>query len=329
MDKEQKKSLEALPENMRASLTSREQISSQVEILSRQPEASHQLDTQKEEHAGVLPTEIQDHPEQPVSSQSVQESVKAAETTLLDLDYAIAVVMEAGVMFLESGAEVYRAEDTINRLGRSIPGVEDCVSYVTVTGIMCSMVSHGQTVTRIARVGKTGRNLTVINAVNQLSRNAVTYHLNSVQIARILQKIRQLPVYSPGVLALCAAIGAMGFAVFFGASLREMAAVFVIGLLIQMLAEWLSRLELNQIFVNGLAAFAAALLSRAAHGLIPLSSVDLMTLSSIMLLVPGLTLTNAIRDTVMGEYLSGVVRSAEALIIATSIAVGVALGLYI
>ena len=42
-----------------------------------------------------------------------------------------------------------------------------------------------------------------------------------------------------------------------------------------------------------------------------------------MLLVPGLAITNAIRDTISGDLLSGVIRAAEAFLVAVSIAVGI------
>ena len=41
-----------------------------------------------------------------------------------------------------------------------------------------------------------------------------------------------------------------------------------------------------------------------------------------MLLVPGLAITNAIRDTISGDLVSGLTRAAEAFFIAISIAVG-------
>jgi len=41
-----------------------------------------------------------------------------------------------------------------------------------------------------------------------------------------------------------------------------------------------------------------------------------------MLLVPGLAITNAIRDTIAGDLVSGLTRAAEAFFVAISIAVG-------
>jgi len=42
-----------------------------------------------------------------------------------------------------------------------------------------------------------------------------------------------------------------------------------------------------------------------------------------MLLVPGLPITNAVRDTISGDYVSGMSRATEAIMIATAIAIGV------
>lgn len=45
-------------------------------------------------------------------------------------------------------------------------------------------------------------------------------------------------------------------------------------------------------------------------------------IGAIMLLVPGLAITNAIRDTMSGDLLSGVIRASEAFLVAIAIAVG-------
>ena len=41
-----------------------------------------------------------------------------------------------------------------------------------------------------------------------------------------------------------------------------------------------------------------------------------------MLLVPGLAITNAIRDTISGDLLAGLTRAVEAFLVAISIAIG-------
>ena len=60
-------------------------------------------------------------------------------------------------------------------------------------------------------------------------------------------------------------------------------------------------------------------------GLAP--SLDALIIGCLMLLVPGVALTNAMREIVAGDTYSGLSRTAEAILIATGIALGAAVGL--
>ena len=81
--------------------------------------------------------------------------------------------------------------------------------------------------------------------------------------------------------------------------------------------------HLNNFFINAIASGIAAALALGIHTLDPQADMDIMIISSIMLLVPGLAITNAIRDTVAGDYVSGVARALEAVIVAVAIAAGI------
>lgn len=71
-------------------------------------------------------------------------------------------------------------------------------------------------------------------------------------------------------------------------------------------------------------AVAAYLLRRGAFlGM----SLDVVIISAIMPLVPGVTFTAAIRDTLNGDYSSGVARMAEAVVVALAVASGVGLAI--
>lgn len=57
--------------------------------------------------------------------------------------------------------------------------------------------------------------------------------------------------------------------------------------------------------------------------------IDILIGGSIMPLLPGVALTNAIRDTLQGDFLSGGARTIEAFISATATAAGVGVGVSI
>lgn len=59
------------------------------------------------------------------------------------------------------------------------------------------------------------------------------------------------------------------------------------------------------------------------------SNVDKVMIGSIMLLIPGIALTNALRDLFAGDTISGILRLLEALIQAGAIACGFALAVFL
>ena len=58
-----------------------------------------------------------------------------------------------------------------------------------------------------------------------------------------------------------------------------------------------------------------------------LINMDVVIISSIMPLVPGVAITNAVRDTLQGDYLSGMARILEVFLKAAAIALGVGVGI--
>ena len=56
-------------------------------------------------------------------------------------------------------------------------------------------------------------------------------------------------------------------------------------------------------------------------------SLDAVVIASIMPLVPGVAITNAVFDTLHGDYLSGTARMLEAFVTAAAVAMGIGIGL--
>ena len=89
----------------------------------------------------------------------------------------------------------------------------------------------------------------------------------------------------------------------------------------------LEKLEASSFFVNIVGgAFTACGCYLAVKAGFALSQ-DKMIIGMLMNLVPGIALTNAMREIVAGDTYSGLSRTAEAILIATGIALGAAVGL--
>jgi uncharacterized membrane protein YjjP (DUF1212 family) len=128
--------------------------------------------------------------------------------------------------------------------------------------------------------------------------------------------------YSEIKVFIAHCLGAASFAGMFGGTPRDFMGAFIIGGLIYFLKGLSEKMELNPYLMYSaggcLASVSAILFSRIDL----ITSVDTTTIGSIMLLVPGMAITNAIRDIIAGDLVAGMARAAEALIIATCLATG-------
>lgn len=241
----------------------------------------------------------------------------------MDTNQLLDMVGFAGRLLIESGAEIYRVEETMVRLCTCFHEVDDAQSFVTPTGIMFSVTVDKKTVTKVMRVHSKGTDLHCIDRINDLSRRATQHAYTIEEIRTELEEIAKLERYGFPITLLFGALSAFGFALFFQGSYREAIVSFVIGMVIKTVSFLLEKREWNAFFTNALSAGIAAICALGFHAWFPYIETDIVTISSIMLLVPGLAITNAVRDTMAGDYLSGVSRATEAFLIAVAIAAGI------
>lgn len=231
------------------------------------------------------------------------------------------VAMLAGQMILENGGETYRVEETIWRICK-IYGAEQAESFATPTGIMASICHGGKIYSLTRRVSKRTVDLNKIDKVNDLSRSILSKKLSVNDLKQELIKINKEEIYPLPVIIIFSALGAGSFSVLFGGTLKDVFAAFLIGLIIKFLTIKWSDIGINSFFINSICSGIAALLAIIFYKLGIASQVNQTIIGAIMLLVPGLAITNAIRDTISGDLLSGLIRAAEAFLVAISIAVG-------
>lgn len=229
----------------------------------------------------------------------------------------------AGSLLLESGAEVYRIEDTIHRMARAC-GAQSVECIVTPTGLYLTVSAAGLSGTKVRRIRMRSTNLARVSAINTLSRNLRGQdNLPSHVFARLEQIVDSTAGYPTWVQYAAAVVGGTAFAALFGANGLDLPAAALCSLLVFASVRGMSRFELPRLladFVGGIVAGAAAL---SLTLLFPTMHYDRVILGSIMSLVPGVLLTNAVRDMLAGDLLSGTTRMSEALFIAAGIAAGV------
>lgn len=227
----------------------------------------------------------------------------------------------AGKILLENGAEIQRTEDTICRICDAY-GVEEASAFVIPTGMFLSFSAEGKTYSRIMRIRGSSLNLERINRVNDISRRCVRQPMPCEEIMEELRQVQDARNYRPLSVTLAGGAIAMFFTVFFGGSLSDALAAFPIGMLTQFLVQKCEQAQIN--FIVRIVTTSVALTSATLvfHRIGLIYNIDSVIIGSLMLLVPGLAITNAVRDSIGGDLLAGIIRAIEACLIAIAIALG-------
>ena len=123
------------------------------------------------------------------------------------------------------------------------------------------------------------------------------------------------------------ALGAAAFCLFFGGTLRDALCGGLCGLAIGACLLFMARLGTNQFFKTIAGGFVCALLAVALTVVGLGQHASLIITGAIMTLVPGIVITNFMRDFIAGDLISGLIKLAEALLTATGIALGTGLAL--
>ena len=224
------------------------------------------------------------------------------------------------------GAETFRVEESINRI-LSTYGVTAEVFSIPNCLIVSIETPEGELMTRMRRIGYHGNDLDGIECFNAISR-AICNRKPSLEEARgwldCHPKLRKS--YSVPMELLGNALGAFGFAIFFGGSGIDALMAALCGLVVGILNRSMSKMKANPFFKTIASAFVMAAIAYSMHGLGLTGNVDAVIIGTLMILVPGLLFTNAMRDIIYGDTNSGVNRIVQVLLIAMAIALGVAAG---
>lgn len=248
----------------------------------------------------------------------------------------------AGEIMLRSGAETYRVEDTIKHIldtaggagapGTGIGGSESAgavrtESFVMLTGIIVTIERPGQeAITVMRRVHDRGTNMHRIVEVNEISRKYCAGDLSAEETWERLENIkgRQYTVWMYNVATV---LVPAGFAPLFGGGLREIFAAGAVGILLAVIMTIGKRMRISSFILNMICAGGVAAAAMALKAWYPLLNMDTVIISGIMPLVPGVAITNAIRDTLRGDYISGGARALEAFVTAAAVAIGAGVGI--
>lgn len=239
----------------------------------------------------------------------------------MDIDRILVFASRAGKLMLQSGGEIYRVEETVCRICKSF-GVDDVDAVASPTSVVLSIVIDGKVHSICKRIRSRKVNLNIVHNINALSRIISNENLPIEECEKRLYDLCKDDSYSNFTLIFYSAIATSTFSILFGGNINTFLCAFIIGALTKIISIILSKSYLNDFFINGICGAFISICSILCLNLGFINELDKLIAGCIMLLVPGLSLTNSIRDILQGELVSGLTRVAEATFIGISIAVG-------
>ena len=236
--------------------------------------------------------------------------------TLLDL------VADLGYRLAMCGAETYRVEESVKRILNSY-GIESEVFAITNCLIVGLKTSEGNTLTRMRRIGFHGNDLDGVERYNRLSRR-ICMQVPEPEVA--LQWLKETEHNRASYSFLTSLLGhflaAFGFSILFGGNAIDGLCGGLCGVLIGLVSKALDKMKVNTFFSTMACAFLMSFLAYTLGAIQIACNTDTVIIGALMLLVPGLLITNAMRDIIFGDTISGVNRIVQVLLVATAIALG-------
>ena len=234
-------------------------------------------------------------------------------------------VLYAGNLLLSSGAEIYRAEETMYRIADAMQ-IKDMDAYVTNRGIFASGNVPGKGIeSRIMSVPDKELNIDKIEAVNELSREFCSNRMDLSYLKTSLQNIANMGEQNVAEKILSYFLGAGCFSYAIGTSFRDSLCAAIIGSLVGFYMIWSKYRIKSRVLITIIASVLTALLSNLFVAIGLGSQLSFIIIGAMMDLVPGVSFVNSVREFSQNNFATGQTLLTSALLTCVSMASGVAL----
>ncbi|MBS7577869.1 MULTISPECIES: threonine/serine exporter family protein [unclassified Enterococcus] len=238
----------------------------------------------------------------------------------MDVKFSAKTALLAGKILMENNAEMHRIEDCIQRIGAT-DNIE-ITSYTTQTGIFINIEAYD--IMLMKNITHRVTNLEKIAQVNQAIRDFSTNHANITTLHNRLKEIEAENFFFPAWLeVLAAGIVSASLMMLLNGKLSDLLPTFIIGSLSYIIYLSTSKHFGLKFLAEILAAIAIGSLAALCRHYSWITQINAVVNGAVMPLVPGVLITNSIRDLLSGHLISGLSRGAEATITVLMIAFGI------
>ncbi|MBR3895036.1 MAG: threonine/serine exporter family protein [Clostridia bacterium] len=255
-----------------------------------------------------------------MSLTSVREKDRMA-----DAAGVVRLALDVGEQILLSGGEVGRVEDTVLRICTSYGAVRTDVFAITSLVFVTAVWENGEIVTQSRRIKEVGKCMRRLEELNSLSRRICTERPTLAEAEKAFSEIMKRSESSWVKVLIGSLLAATAYTAFFGGDLKDcLVAPFVAAVIFG--SQFLTKkIGGNKFFSQALCSFLATAAASFAVAMHLGSSVDHIMIGCIMILIPGISVTHAVENLIIGDTIAGLISLSEALVIALALAGGFAL----
>ena len=230
--------------------------------------------------------------------------------------------MDIGEQMLICGAEVHRVEDSVTRICRAFGATRVNVFIITSSIVVTVYTADEESYTQTRRIMGTGTDMERLHRLNQLSREICSKEMTLEELREKYEECINCKTYPVWFVILCHSLIAAVFTAFFGGTLRDTLVSPIIGFITSILTMYSDRLNVNKILEKFICSYIVTAFAFIFMKVNFIASVDKVIIGNIMTLIPGIGLTNALRDLFVGDSIAGILRSVEAALLALAIGAG-------
>lgn len=185
----------------------------------------------------------------------------------------------------------------------------------------------GRPITAIRRIPTRQVDMNRVERANDLCRRICRNKPDFENVEREIRRISSLPSIPFWAQIVAFAFVAATFTLFYGGSMADAGVAFLCGAVIKPIWWLLERFHVNQFFLYIAASFVPAAIGFLfAHFDVALN-YDKIIIGALMNLVPGIAITDFMRDIIAGDMIAGVLRFTESFLVAAGIAIGAGIAL--
>lgn len=230
---------------------------------------------------------------------------------------------QVGTILLENGAETARVENTVEYVGRAADLPVVC--HATMTGIFVS--SEKSAATRIFKVRVGDFNLQKVDEINTLSRQFSRHEITYEDLKKEVQRVdKEALDFSWITKCIGAGLVSMPPMLLFKATWGDLFLAFFVGIVGYLTAQVVAHHTKTPYIPVAIGSFAISVLAHILGVADIAHDANYIIISALMPLVPGVPMTNSLREIIERNTISGLVRATDAVMSGISIGCGVIVG---